>query len=237
MAIDVKSVRIGMSVKTASPNYGYVKLYDGADWDEDSPTKIDFGDIVSKMNNGLQLGIIQDVYEDSKLALVQLYKPILYMLKYRANVIVPLSDISTISTPTVVSGTKNYYCTGDSVRIRNGASLTATIKNQVNKGDLIGQSDGKVTNGFLKFNLALGGVGYVSAQYCSLVKPSPTVQVVKKSVQKTTSTGETKTVEVSSVSTGEGWSVKELIIKGAITAVVGFVTVKLLSGIFKRGGN
>lgn len=235
MAIDIKSVRIGMSVKTASPNYGYVKLYDSADWDDDGKN-IKFGNVVNKKNNGLQLGIIQDVYEESKLVKVQLYKPILYMFKYRANVIVPLSDISAISTPTVVSGTKNYYCTGDSVRIRNGASLTSTVKTQVNKGDLIGQSDGKATNGFLKFNLALGGVGYVSAQYCSLVKPTPTVQVIKKVVQQTISTGETKKVEVSSVSTGEGWSVKELIIKGAITALVGFVTVKLLSGIFKGGG-
>ncbi|NBB32019.1 hypothetical protein [Cellulophaga sp. BC115SP] len=237
MAIDIKNVRIGMSVKATSPKYGYVKLYDTADWDEDNPSKIDFGGVIGKMNNGLQLGIIQDVYEDSKLALVQLYKPILYMLKYRTNAIVPLSDLTTISTPTVVSGTKNYYCTGDSVRIRTGASLTSAIKSAVNKGNLIGQSDGKSVNGFLKFNLATGGVGYVAEQYCSTVKPV-TSQPVKKTVTKTdTSTGKTKDVVVTQVDTGEGWTVKEVIIKGAIGAVAGFLAIKLIGKLFKLQGD
>ena len=53
-----------MSVKASSPQYGYVKLYDTADWDEENASKIDFGDVIGKINNGLQLGIIQDVYED-----------------------------------------------------------------------------------------------------------------------------------------------------------------------------
>ena len=46
MAIDIKNVRIGMSVKATSSKYGYVKLYDTADWDEDNPSKIDFGGVI-----------------------------------------------------------------------------------------------------------------------------------------------------------------------------------------------
>lgn len=232
MAIDIKNVRIGMSVKCAAAERGYVKLYEKATWDNDN--KVEFGTEIGKMNNGLQLGIIQDVYEDAKLAKVQLFKTITYNLKARGSVIVPLSELSAISTPTVITGTKNYYCTGDSVRIRTGASLTSGIKSAVDKGDLIGQSDGKSVNGFYKFNLALGGVGYVSAQYCSLVKPTVN-QPVKKTVSKTDSTGTTKEVVVTQVETGEGWTIKEVIIKGAIGAVAGFFAIKIIK-LFKTGG-
>ncbi len=71
-----------------------------------------------------------------------------------------------------------YYVNSSTQRlnVRSTAS-TASTKNIIgtlNKGQLVGTTDGTNSNGFLQFTLATGGPGWVSKNYITTTKPAGT---------------------------------------------------------------
>lgn len=128
---------------------------------------------------GSEIGIIQSVYtmkSGKHLALIQLSKPIVkwYGLRY-SHVLVFIENLEAIGE-TGVSAGNTYYCIGNDVNIRKSPRVTAgKFSAKLNKGDIIGTSNGVAVNGYLPFNLRMGGVGYVSKVYCTLQAPSKNI--------------------------------------------------------------
>lgn len=179
---------------------------------------------------GETVGVISKVYEMPKgdhVAYIQLFEPVksgIYSYSHALQFITNLDEVKQVGTNPIG---RTYYSTGDNVNIRKSASLTgAKFKNQLFKGDIVGTSDGVVTNGFLKFNLKIGGTGYVSATYCTLQEPAKAV---------------TKTVNITDPLTGKETATQVPVItepaksfdlqRTAIGAVIAFVVTFALSKI------
>ena len=139
---------------------------------------------VGSYSAGATVGVIVKVLEMPKgdhVAYIQLSEPVssgLFTITHGLQFLSNLDEVPAV-VPFDATNVRLYWCTGNSVNIRKSASTTAgkfTVK--LDKGDIIGTSDGVLKNGFLKFNLKQGGTGYVSKTYCTLQEPAKAVTKV-----------------------------------------------------------
>lgn len=192
--------------------------------------------IVNTYKSGTVLGVLTKAYSiksGNSFGVVQLLKPITKGLTKYTHVLVLLSDISTVvETSSVVPKGNLYFCTATNVNIRKSAStLSATFPSQLTKGEPIGYSDGIVENGFLKFNLKIGGIGYVAKTYCTLQEPSIVTMPVTKSDPLT---GIDKTEDVPVIDNPKGsLDIWKTALGAGISAVVVFVASKIFNKIFQ----
>ena len=185
-------------------------------------------------SKGDKIGVIVDVYPFKEgsynLARVQLLKPVTVGLSKYTHGFVFLAEVDLFGTQPVSSASmsKTYYCIGNSVNVRKGASTTADkYSYQLNKGDIIGYSDGVETNGFYKFLLQTGDIGYVSKTYCSLQPPAQiTTQVVDKK------SGQTVTVPVLPENKSQ-LDITKTVIGAAAGAVAAYLVTKIIQLITK----
>lgn len=185
---------------------------------------------------GEKIGVITRTYpvkDGNNIGIIQLIKPITKGLVKYSHVFVLLNDISVSGEKPLQVG-QLYYCTATRVNIRKGANITSgTLGIQLDKGDPIGYSDGVAVNGFLKFNLKTGGIGYVSKIYCTLQEPF--VNEVTKNVtvaNPLTGINETEKVPViPELSPTTDW--KKTAIGAAISAVVVFGVTQIIQKIWK----
>lgn len=185
------------------------------------------------IKTGLKVGVIVATYfsgEGRHFAKVQLITPVSKLLTKYTHGYIYLSDVNlfvTAVTPTTTD--KTYWCTGNKVNIRKSASLTSAVVAKLDKGDIIGQSNGVLSGQFLKFNLALGGIGYVSNQYCTL--KSPELPVVTQPLTIKDTDGKETTVQIPVVQPIDG-SIDWL--RLGISIVASFVGGIILRKIFKK---
>lgn len=186
---------------------------------------------------GETIGVIAKVYEMPKgdhVAYIQLFEPIksgIYSYSHAMQFISNVDEIKSLGDGSVG---KTYFCTGDNVNIRKSASTTASkFKNQLSKGDIIGTSDGTLSNGFLKFNLKIGGTGYVSKTYCTLQSPA---KAVTKSATITDSlTGQTQSVNIPVITDPiKSFDVVRTVIGGVIAFSVTFALTKIVNSFSKK---
>jgi hypothetical protein len=208
----------------ANPNKS-VKIYRTSDIQSTGLIKL--SNVITELNAGQTIGVITKVYEAPKgdhVAYVQLYSSAGNFIYIYSHGLVYLSDIEVVSmvstaNPSVISTLKTYYCTGNNVNIRKTPSTAGkTFGTQLDKGDVIGTSDGKVQNGYLGFNLRMGGFGYVSQKYVTLQAPAKSITVTKQITDPMT--GKTETVSAPIITNPESsidWK------KTVIGAVVGVV--------------
>lgn len=145
--------------------------------------------------NGTRLGVVSEVYtfpNGQSIARIQLINPVTVKLNKYTHGYIFLEQVSESATTKTGTG-KTYYCVGNSVNVRKSPSTTASkYSYQLDKGDVIGESDGVDNNGFYRFTLRTGDVGYVSKTYCSLQAPA-SVTVSKTT---TNSSGQSQTIQV-----------------------------------------
>jgi hypothetical protein len=175
--------------------------------------------LLKTVDLGTSLGTIVQTYrmpDNNHLARILLLEPITIGFKQYSHAIVLLNDVDGVAAPsTPISANKMYYCLGNNVNIRSKASKTSTkLKQQLQRGDRIGTSTGIVTNNFLKFDLAIGGIGFVSLDYCTTQEPS--------SVK--TADGSTVISDVQSTI-----NIAKTAATAIISAIVGFVVTKFLT--------
>ncbi len=185
-------------------------------------------------SKGEKIGVIVDVYPfkdgSYNLARIQLLKPVTVGLSKYTHGFVFLAEVDLYGTQTVSTSSMNkaYYCIGNNVNVRKGASTTALkFPYQLNKGDFVGYSDGVITNGFLKFLLQTGDIGYVSKTYCSLQAPAQiTTQVSDKQ------SGQTVTVPVLPENKSQ-LDIQKTVIGAAAGAVAAYLVTKIIQLITK----
>jgi hypothetical protein len=215
-----------------------VSLYENMVYDEGGNTVISQGTPFASISAGEQIGIVEATFTQQNFVYVQLFKPITVNLKKRYYALIFTDNIQELPAKTASSETIEYFakCQPDSsVNIRLSASLTGTVKAKAKNGSLIGRSDGKVgNNGFLKFNLALGGVGYVHKDYVTKTKTAVTIEKTTEKVTVTNPlTGKDEEKARTTITTNEGWTVQDVVIKTVIGAVIGFIITRILGKIFK----
>ena len=175
------------------------------------PTQYKIGEV----KKGIKFGLLQSLNFVTGYAYVQLYSPTLYLGKTQYYGFVKLTDIVESG---IFSGTGTKYYVGTNVNsvlnIRNSGSATGTIHAKLQRGSLIGtRIDSTETNGFWKFNLATGGIGYASAKYVTSTAP----------ITSTSTPADTTTESVDNpITNGGKWSVMEIVQKGLIAVVVFF---------------
>lgn len=224
--------QLGDIVKTTAK----ISLYENMTYDSNGDIVKDSGDIFSELNAGEQVGIVEANFTGGKFVYVQLIKPVTVNLKKRYYALVLTDKLVKLSENTPTTQTLDYYakCSETSVvNVRLSASLTGVIKTKLKNNSLIGKSDGTVTNNFIKFNLASGGVGFVHKDYATRTKAPLTAAVTKTGtvVKENPLTGQQQTVSQTTVSTAENWTVKDVAIKALISGIVIFFATKLLSKI------
>ncbi|MFC0182500.1 hypothetical protein ACFFJX_07985 [Pseudarcicella hirudinis] len=162
---------------------------------------------LTTIKTGGKVGVIVATYysgDGKHFAKVQLVNPVSKLLTKYTHGYVYLADVNLFGTAVSTPATgKTYWCTGSKVNIRKGSSVASAVLAKLDKGDVIGTSDGILYGQFLKFNLALGGVGYVSNQYCTLKSPELPVVTQPLTVKDSTSGKET-TVQIPVVQPIEG---------------------------------
>lgn len=186
----LKSTANGLLVMVDSPT-GKANLYAALDWQR---IILDTTSYVGTATNGGALGRIIAVNPAKSLVQLQLLKPV----THKGNVLpsyTAWAEAKLLSeyNPQQLDYTamKYYYSTGNSVRIRSSASLVSltNVVGKANKGDVLGKSDGYITNSFLRiystdadgdFLLDKSGnkiVRYVHKDYASSTNPvvTPTV--------------------------------------------------------------
>lgn len=186
--------------------------------------------IIKTYKSGETLGVLTKAYnmsDGNNFGTVQLLKPITKGLTKYTHVLVLLSDISAIGDATSLTGNL-YFCTATNVNIRKTAStLSGKYPSQLTKGEPIGYSDGTVTNGFLKFNLRIGGIGYVAKAFCTLQEPAIVTTTVTKADPLT---GKNVSQDVPVIDNPQGkvdyWKTA---LGAGISAVVVFIVSKFLN--------
>jgi hypothetical protein len=134
-------------------------------------------DLVKQIPNGNTFGIIQEIDNVNNIALVALSIQVYKFGKQISHGYVSLSRCEKINA--ITSTGKRYFATIDALNIRDKPSLLSTVRSKALKGDYLGFSDGIADkNGYCRFQLAIGGIGYISAKYISLTKPARTVKVI-----------------------------------------------------------
>ncbi|MFC0181461.1 hypothetical protein SAMN04515674_104274 [Pseudarcicella hirudinis] len=189
---------------------------------------------LSTIKTGVKVGVVVATYysgDGRSFAKVQLINPVSKLLTKYTHGYVYLADVNLFGaavTPT--TNGKTYWCTGSQVNIRKSPSLTSAVMAKLDKGDIIGQSDGVLSGQFLKFNLALGGIGYVATQYCTLKSPELPV-VTQPLTVKDPASGKDTTVQIPVVQPIEG-SIDWL--RLGVSIVASFVGGVILRKIFKK---
>lgn len=144
---------------------------------------------VATIANGTPFGIVQEIDKNNNVALVMLSIKVFKGGKQITHAYCNLALTEPINA--IISNGKKYYATAN-VNIRNSSGLASTIRTIAKTGDYLGYSDGiKDKNGFCRFQLSIGGIGYVSAKYISTSKPARAYD--------TTTNGNTVTESVKSV--------------------------------------
>lgn len=190
---------------------------------------------LSTFQSGEQIGIVQVVYtmkSGKHLALIQLSKPIVNWFIGYSHVLAFVENLQAVGEIGPVAG-DTYYSIGNDVNIRKTASLTGTKSpSKLNKGDIIGTSDGVLHNGFLKFNLRLGGIGYVSKTFCTLQTP---VKIVTKEIAALDPKTGIQTQEAVPIITQPESKVDytRVVIGSVIGVVVGWIFTKIVGLIWK----
>jgi hypothetical protein len=134
-------------------------------------------DLVKTIPTGNVFGIVQEVDTVNNVALVWLSIQVYSYGKQISHGYVKLDTCEKINA--IVTAGKPYYATVDNLNIRDKSGVLGTIRTKAMKGDLLGRSDGvKDANGFARFQLALGGIGFISAKNISLTKPARTIKVI-----------------------------------------------------------
>lgn len=223
---------------TAIKASGKVSLYENMTYDTTGNSVLNQGTPFATIASGQQIGIVEAGFAEQNFLYVQLFTPITVNFKKRYYALINTENVVQIPAKTSSNGTFPYYAKCDpnsNVNVRLSGSLAGTVKAKAKNGSLIGDSDGKANaNGFLKFNLALGGVGYVHKDYATKTKTAVTLDKTTETVTVTNpTTGKTEQKEVITLSTSEGWTVQDVVIKTVIGAVIGFIITKILGKFFK----
>lgn len=226
------------AIGTALKAKNKVSLYQDMTYDKTGTSVISKGSPFSSIGSGEQIGIVEANFIGQNFVYVQLFTPISVNFKKRYYALIFTENVVEISEKSASTGTEKYFakCQPDShVNVRLSGSLLGTIKTKAKNGSFLGHSDGKVNaNGFIKFNLALGGVGYVQKDYATKTK---TVVKLENTTEKVTVTnpltGKDEEKDRTTLSTSEGWTVQDIVVKTVIGAVIGFVITKILGKIFK----
>ena len=184
---------------------------------------------------GEKIGIVQAVYpmkSGKHLALIQLAKPIVTWFIGYSHVLAFIDDLESVGETGVMPG-NTFYCVGNDVNVRKLPSLAgAKLPTKLNKGDIIGMSDGVVTNGYLKFNLRIGGIGYVSKTYCTQQIPIKTVTKTIVSLNPQTGVQTQETVPIITQPDSK-IDYQRVVIGSVLGVVVGWIFTKIVSYIWK----
>lgn len=186
---------------------------------------------------GENIGVIQVVYtmkSGNHLALIQLEKPYVNWFVGYSHVLAFIDNLEPIGETGVINNSNTYYSIGNDVNIRKTPSLTgAKFPSKLNKGDIIGTSDGVVSNNFLKFNLRIGGVGYVSKTYVTLQAPTKAA-VTKSIVTVDPKTGEQTNESVPVILQPDSQiDYTRIIIGSVVGVVVGWIFTKIINSFSK----
>jgi hypothetical protein len=198
-----------------------VKIYRTSDIQSTGIIKL--SNVIAELNAGQTIGVITKVYESPKgehLAYIRLYSTVGSFIYIYTHGLVYLSDIELVNmVATSNASLKTYYCTGNDVNVRKAPSVTGTtFGTQLDKGDVIGTSDGKVQNGYIGFNLRMGGFGYVSQKYVTLQAPAKSITTTK--TINDPMTGKSETVAAPIITNPESSIDWKKTIGGAIIGVV-----------------
>jgi hypothetical protein len=128
-------------------------------------------DFVKAIPNDQLFGIVQEIDTVNNVALVML--SIQVFDKAGRQITHAFCELSKCEVLEAIIANGQRYFANNDVNIRNASGVASTIRTVAKKGDYIGFSDGvKDRNGFCRFQLAIGGIGYVSAKYISTSKPA-----------------------------------------------------------------
>lgn len=190
---------------------------------------------LTSFSNGENIGVIQMVYtmkSGNHLALIQLEKPYVTWFVGYSHVLAFIDNLEAIGE-TGVNTSNTYYSIGNDVNIRKTPSLTgAKFPSKLNKGDIVGTSDGVVSNNFLKFNLRIGGVGYVSKTYVTLQPPVTNITKSIVTVDPKTGVQTNETVPVITQPDSQ-IDYTRIVIGSVIGVVAGWIFTKIINSFSK----
>ena len=137
--------------------------------------KFEASTLITSIANDQVFGVVQSVDTVNKVALFTFsYKVYSKTGKQISHAYCDLTKCDKIDS--IIANGKKYYASAD-VNIRNASGTLGTIRTVAKKGDYLGFSDGIADkNGFCRFQLAMGGVGYVSKKYISTSQPAREIE-------------------------------------------------------------